>query len=197
MFCFILLLVLLESLLQMVCYVCRRLLFPYWISYLTCSGEKTKTILSSKNQPLIISPNLSLLISLIYDQAKVSKLKRKCLERDQLLTKLLLKLQKKRGITSEDDEESPSISSSVQQIEDLLRSDTNDEDDDLASVQSLAKKGKGFCMPPFRLSRECLEDCWLISTKFLSQFSWLYGIWQHFFSRYHDIKVVFLKRSRF
>ena len=74
-------------------------------------------------------------------QAKVSKLKRKCLERDQLLTKLLLKLQKKRGL-GEDDDDAPSITSSVQQIEDLLRSDTNDDDDELASVQSLGKKGE-------------------------------------------------------
>ena len=73
----------------------------------------------------------------------MSKLKRKCLERDQLLAKLLLKLQKKRGFASEDEDDPhnhSTISSSVQQIEDLLKSDTNDEDD-MASNYSIGNKG--------------------------------------------------------
>merc|ERR1712136_163988 len=94
------------------------------------------------------------------EEAKVSKLKRKCLERDQLLTKLLLKLQKKRGHLGDEDDgdDAPSITSSVQQIEDLLRSETeNDDYDELASVQSLGKKDERIGRPSSALIRSLSE----------------------------------------
>nr|CAB3265830.1 early endosome antigen 1-like [Phallusia mammillata] len=117
------------------------------------AGNFTSLVLKKHDAELTLAP----------EKAKVSQLKRKCLERDQLLAKLVLKLRKKKHDVSDDVSESHddiSVASSVgldqmlAKADSLIRTNVVDSDwsdaDSLIATTSKDEKGKSneFISPP-------------------------------------------------